>query len=435
MDIKKEKEDVPLKSSTEILTELFSVFNTEPPKLDEEKLHKKHKKSKKKHKHKDKKHKKKKHKRSSVDSENSSDSDGVKRKHKKKRRNSVSDCDSRVLVDVKKEPDKDFVNGVKVKEEKTDDSYEVRIKDEPKDDTKPTEQKESIQPQEKETNSSVKTASSKILIKDLKNSEIYEKTVKEAEEQARQKLLKIEEGEIVDSGSDSRSDDIPNDHVLDDSDSLSFTKRERKRKHRSRSAHKESKKLKKSEKDSSHRNNTDHHGHSKDRHAKSSHSHKTHSDHKYRRKKRNSRSYSRERSNSRTRHRSEDRSYSHHRSRSRRSKSPTSSIDKKKLLEIARKNAINMLKSGTLPDALSLGPQAQEKVIAAIKAGGKTIEELTDFCKNLSKKEALGELSSISSAEDDGDSEDGNGVDRAFHHPFQIKDKPSSIVMNIKVYQ
>lgn len=100
-------------------------------------------------------------------------------------------------------------------------------------------------------------------------------------------------------------------------------------------------------------------------------------------------------------------------------------IDKKKLLEIARRNAIQMMKSGSLPGALTLGPQAQEKVIAAIRSGGKTVEELTDFCKTLSKQEELGELSSISdvnSSESDGD--------QPFHHPFQIKDKPLTI--NIK---
>ncbi|KAJ8983918.1 hypothetical protein NQ317_006722 [Molorchus minor] len=100
---------------------------------------------------------------------------------------------------------------------------------------------------------------------------------------------------------------------------------------------------------------------------------------------------------------------------------------RKKLLEIARKNAITMMKSGSLPGALTLGPQAQEKVIAAIKSGGKTIEELTDFCKTLSKKEELGELSSLSE-KDDSDSE----TDKPFHHPFQIKDRPTTITMNIK---
>lgn len=85
-----------------------------------------------------------------------------------------------------------------------------------------------------------------------------------------------------------------------------------------------------------------------------------------------------------------------------------------------------MMKSGSLPGALTLGPQAQEKVIAAIKSGGKTVEELTDFCKTLSKKEELGELSSISDGSDS-DSE------KPFHHPFQIKERPIAITMNIKV--
>lgn len=111
-----------------------------------------------------------------------------------------------------------------------------------------------------------------------------------------------------------------------------------------------------------------------------------------------------------------------------RDKENSSRFDKKKLLEIARKNAIAMMKSGSLPAALTLGPQAQEKVIAAIKSGGKTIEELTDFCKTLSKKEELGELSSLSE-KDDSDSDN----DKPFHHPFQIKDRPTSITMNIKV--
>lgn len=45
-------------------------------------------------------------------------------------------------------------------------------------------------------------------------------------------------------------------------------------------------------------------------------------------------------------------------------------IDKKRLLEIARKNAITMLQNGALPAAVSLGPLAQQKVISAIKSGG-----------------------------------------------------------------
>lgn len=53
-------------------------------------------------------------------------------------------------------------------------------------------------------------------------------------------------------------------------------------------------------------------------------------------------------------------------------------IDKKKLLEIARKNAINMIKQGTLPLA------QQDKAIAAIQSGGKTVDELTGNISSLS---------------------------------------------------
>lgn len=57
------------------------------------------------------------------------------------------------------------------------------------------------------------------------------------------------------------------------------------------------------------------------------------------------------------------------------------------------------------------------------------MDELTDFCKHLSKKEALGELSSVSSNDDDmSENED----TLAFHHPFLVKEK-APIVMNIRV--
>jgi len=55
----------------------------------------------------------------------------------------------------------------------------------------------------------------------------------------------------------------------------------------------------------------------------------------------------------------------------------------------------------------------------------------SDFCKQLSKKEALGEASSESEGEDHHSS--GSDAERPFHHPFQIKERPSSIVMNIRV--
>jgi hypothetical protein len=47
-------------------------------------------------------------------------------------------------------------------------------------------------------------------------------------------------------------------------------------------------------------------------------------------------------------------------------------IDKQKLLEIARKNAMNLLKQGVLPSTVV----TQDKMVA-IKAGGKSVAELT----------------------------------------------------------
>lgn len=47
------------------------------------------------------------------------------------------------------------------------------------------------------------------------------------------------------------------------------------------------------------------------------------------------------------------------------------------MLEIARKNAIGMIKRGALPLA------QRDKAIAAIQAGGKTVEELTGEILNL----------------------------------------------------
>lgn len=50
-------------------------------------------------------------------------------------------------------------------------------------------------------------------------------------------------------------------------------------------------------------------------------------------------------------------------------------IDKQKLLEIARKNAISLLKQGALPASVI----ATKDKIASIKAGGKTVDELTGW--------------------------------------------------------
>lgn len=62
---------------------------------------------------------------------------------------------------------------------------------------------------------------------------------------------------------------------------------------------------------------------------------------------------------------------------------------------------------------------------------GKSVDELTDFCKNLSRQEAIGEVSSVSSESDvEGDATE-SGT-KPFNNPFQLKDR-APIVLNIKV--
>ncbi len=64
-----------------------------------------------------------------------------------------------------------------------------------------------------------------------------------------------------------------------------------------------------------------------------------------------------------------------------------------------------------------------------IKFLGKSVDELTEFCKKLSNGESSGYLSDVT---DDSDhDEDGN--DRPFNHPFMLKERNEPIVMNIKV--
>lgn len=99
-------------------------------------------------------------------------------------------------------------------------------------------------------------------------------------------------------------------------------------------------------------------------------------------------------------------------------------IDKKKLLEIARKNAMSMLKNGALPGITTI----RELQRASYGGGGKSIDELTDFCKKLSNGEVLTDLSSVSSGDSDHDRE---GNSKAFHHPFVLKDR-GPIVLNIR---
>ena len=128
-----------------------------------------------------------------------------------------------------------------------------------------------------------------------------------------------------------------------------------------------------------------------------------------------SRSRSRGRKRSPSRDRSlEDREATERQERNKRRQEryQRSKINKEKLLEIAKKNAQKILKSGG--DFMGLD---QDRLIT-MKAGGSNLDELTKFCKDLAKKglEDAGKIEML--AESESESED------EFHHPFMVKDKP-----------
>uniref|UniRef100_A0A0B7AJ79 G-patch domain-containing protein n=1 Tax=Arion vulgaris TaxID=1028688 RepID=A0A0B7AJ79_9EUPU len=99
-------------------------------------------------------------------------------------------------------------------------------------------------------------------------------------------------------------------------------------------------------------------------------------------------------------------------------------IDKAKLRKIAIANALQNMRAGQ-------GPQVD---LTVVKSGGKSVQELTEFCKRISEK------SHAKAGSDYSNSSDGDGVkdsddddDMLIHHPFKVKEANSSgIVMNIR---
>ncbi|CAK1555425.1 unnamed protein product [Leptosia nina] len=465
------KKDDTKKSSNEILSELFSAFNADPPKLEDIAI-KKVKKSKKKHK----KEKKKRSRSSSC-----SDSDGDRKRKKRKKSKSKKHRDARststqrkpvkVTLEykpiIKEEPtvtneprpkEHKHKSLERVPDQKKHHKYEhsmspplesfdaslIPMPDSPKDgkgvasDLRHKLDKKSDLENDKNK--------SKIQIKNLKFSAVFEETVKKAEEEARKKAEKVEDGEYSDTSSSTDRDDGSYSQFPKSSDPGGILKKaaqdvlldieEKSKKNKTNSINKssdhygsESRKRSDSNKRSRSRSGSRHHRHrSRSRSRRRSHS-------KSSRSRRRSESKSRRKSRSRSRHRSTSRSrhWPRHTSpRHRGRRSPTgvklADSEKKRLLEVARRNAINMLKNGAVPaGAAVLPPHTRSQVMAAIQSGGKSVDELTDFCKHLSKKEALGELSSVSS--NDGESENEDTI--AFHHPFLVKEK-APIVLNIR---
>ncbi|XP_059049948.1 protein Son [Achroia grisella] len=476
---RKQKDD-STKSSSEILSELFGAFNADPPKIDEAST-KKSKKSKKKHKK-----EKKKRSRSSSSSSNSDDSDySHKRKKRKKgktKKRKDYDRSPSYPPPLRIKPEPEVVKNETKRTKKSEDikPKEAKLKTEIKIERVKTETKEERKkqvpiiiedsnsvsfldtslipmpesPKEKlelcdlrnkldckknDTNTESDKSKGKIQIKNLKFSTVFEETVKKAEEEARKKAEKYEEGEYTDSSSDSVNEVISNSHFPKSSDPGGILKKqaaeEIKITEEEKVVTKKSKTTESSRKSSKRdRSRSPKRSTSKSRRSRSRSTSRRHhrSSSKSRRRSRSRhRSRSRRRSLSRSRVKSRHRSSPRHRTR--RSRSPSgvklADSEKKRLLEVARRNAINMLKNGAVPaGAAALPPHTRNQVMAAIQSGGKSVDELTDFCKHLSKKEALGELSSVSSNDDDmSENED----TLAFHHPFLVKEK-APIVMNIR---
>lgn len=462
-DVKKSTVSEPKKSSMQILSELFSTFDAEPPvivkkekKEKTEESSKKSKKSKKKHKHKDKKHKKKSKKKKRSSSRSSSSSIG-----------GDSEIDLAHIL-IKNEKGK---SEKKIKIEGTSLSLDIPellpdIKNEIK-----KEELKLISERNDELSTNVNN-DSKDELAGLKKSLGTDN---------KKRKIKHEDGEITDSETESRKHKKHKHKDKDKQRRYRSNSRERSRS-REKLKHGDLRHKIKKEHTSPDKNHQRTHHHSKDKESlgterrdrdrsrsrdKHRDKYKDDYDREYRgrhrgrelpsyrdsgfykhrdKSKDRERSREKERSKDRDRERSRERDraireekwfmrdrYRGHgsfdksldRARSRDRDDSSSRIDKKKLLEIARRNAVQMMKSGSLPGALSLSTKAQEKMIAAIKSGGKTIEELTDFCKSLSKKEELGELSSMSEKEE-------SDTEGPFHHPFQIKDRPTTITMNIK---
>ncbi|CAH0752890.1 unnamed protein product [Diatraea saccharalis] len=481
---KKPKDD-STKSSSEILSELFGAFNADPPKI-EDISSKKSKKSKRKH-------KKEKKKRSRSSSSSSTDSDSSDYSHKrkkrkksksKKRRDDLTPTYHRSQTPILIKPDPEpkvkseklnpKKETVKKPKEETTSHIKKEVKSEPNNEqaciksensdfidaslipmpespTHKLDESDLRYKLDNKKNDDNDKAKGKIQIKNLKFSAVFEETVKKAEEEARKKAEKYEEGEYTDSSSESVKEVVDNAQFPKSSDLGGILKQQVSEEIKTPEEDKSSsKKTSSKHVESSHKSSRKERDKSKERGTNKSHKRSRSKSRRSRsrsasRRHRSSRDLdprrrSRSRHRSRSRRRSRSRGRPRHpsprhreRERIRRSRSPTgvklADSEKKRLLEVARRNAINMLKNGAVPaGAAALPPHTRSQVMAAIQSGGKSVDELTDFCKHLSKKEALGELSSVSSNDEDM-SENEDTI--AFHHPFLVKEK-APIVMNIR---
>lgn len=254
----RKKKDEMTKSSSEILSEIFSAFNADPPKIEDAPA-KKLKKSKKKH-------KKEKKKRARSSSSNNSDHGDYSPKRKKRKKTkskkhkdrsrSQSYTPSRTPVNVK--PNPDLIKQEKVKSEDTkvksqkgksepvtvsEKKKRLTIKFEEAGGSPPLTENETPTPttptekpnfedlrlkldSKKVDAAEAEKNKGKIQIKNLKFSAVYEETVKKAEEEARKKAKMYEEGEYTDSSSSSGKGGLSNSQFPKTSDPSGILKQQ-----------------------------------------------------------------------------------------------------------------------------------------------------------------------------------------------------------------
>ncbi|RUS81116.1 hypothetical protein EGW08_011102, partial [Elysia chlorotica] len=137
--------------------------------------------------------------------------------------------------------------------------------------------------------------------------------------------------------------------------------------------------------------------------------------------KKRSRSKSRDRSSDRSKRKSSSSSRREDR-RTKESREQRLQIDKAQLRRIAIANALVNMKAGQ-------GPQVE---VPVVKSEGKSVQELTEFCKKISDK-GKDEDSDLSDTSDEEAPNVEEEEETLIHHPFKIKEPTTTgIVMNIR---
>ncbi|XP_018028000.1 protein SON isoform X2 [Hyalella azteca] len=108
-------------------------------------------------------------------------------------------------------------------------------------------------------------------------------------------------------------------------------------------------------------------------------------------------------------------------------------VTRKRLLEIARRNALQLVSSGVIPS--SLGPVPPVGPGSAPASQPRSIHDLTAFCKQLAESGNYsddGDNGLVGSDDDESEEEDKSEAPFTYsgRHPFALKDKP--ITMNIR---